>query len=347
MHPPIHLAAFFLPFIHPCLRPVLTGLPLRAGSHPWLLRRSGALGGSRGAELETGGRSLARRSPGCQRQTARAPSDTCGAALKGFFRKVDAGGVATAPRMGALSFWTFRCLPVLLFLLLSQCLSVCLLTSPLPPSHPLFSLPPCHSPSPLPLSLCPSPDLCSSLCELRPARRSRECTLDCRVVLREGSPAEQRPAKASPPVALARLAEGPQEGGALSFQVWVFLVPSLLETGDTHCRSQGESRPFTKGRLFKSKALRAASEGGAGKMRVESRGQLCSHPWPPPVIRLLTACQDLPTPRHRKEASPSGEGTCPHLTVEGTLPSPLVPAPAYSRCSASVGNCDQRSRQVI
>lgn len=65
------------------------------------------------------------------------------------------------------------------------------------------------------------------------------------MVVREGSRAEQRPAKASPPVALATLAEGSQEGGALSFQVWVFLVPSLLETGDTHCRSR-EKQAFHK-----------------------------------------------------------------------------------------------------
>ena len=70
------------------------------------------------------------------------------------------------------------------------------------------------------------------------------------MVVREGGTAEQRPAKASPSVALATLAEGFQEVGALSFQIWVFLVPSLLETGDTAAGLRGKAGLFTKRRLF-------------------------------------------------------------------------------------------------
>ena len=153
MHPPIHLASFFLPFIYPCLRPVLIGLPLWAGSHPLLLRCSGALGRSRGAELETGGWFVAGRSSGCQEKTAWAPSNTCGAAFKGFYQKVNAGDVATAPRMGALSF----CLDIQVSdcpsLSASKSVSVCLSPSPYLPSPSLSS--PLFPPS-LPIPISPS-----------------------------------------------------------------------------------------------------------------------------------------------------------------------------------------------
>lgn len=119
-------------------------------------------------------------------------------------------------------------------------------TSVPPSHHPLFYLPSPPSllislflpslPNPVSLpflSLCLTYDLCSPLWALRPARQSQESTPDYRVVVRAGSPAKQRPPRASPSVALSTLAERSQDMETLTFQVLVHVVSSLLETGDT------------------------------------------------------------------------------------------------------------------
>lgn len=151
-----------------------------------------------------------------------------------------------------LCFWVSVCLFLLTFSLPPLYLCPSLSSPPLLPPFPSFSfdlsvpsLPPPPNPvSPPFLSLCLTYDLCSPLWALRPARQSQESTPDYRVVVRAGSPAKQRPPRASPSVALSTVAERSQDMETLTFQVLVRVVSSLLETGDT--AGLRKSRPFIK-----------------------------------------------------------------------------------------------------
>lgn len=183
--------------IHPCLPPVLTGLPLWAGSHPLLLW-VGLWAGFWGTELKVGGWPLMRslvdrtRALGSLKQTW---------AVSEFLPESEGGR-----HNHSLSIWVLMCLTVFLCFWVSHLsLSSYLLPpSPLPLSLPLIthsstrppslsislflpSLPPTLSP--LPFFLSVSLTISAHLCGLSGRQgRARNPTPDYRVVVRVGEP---------------------------------------------------------------------------------------------------------------------------------------------------------------